>query len=73
MARDVITVFISYAHEDAELARAIQQRLEASEQPVTLEPHAEGWFALADPFWPARRGMRPEDQRSKTPPPSVAA
>lgn len=30
MADDVITLFISYAHEDVELARAIQERLEAA-------------------------------------------
>src|SRR3954470_21780116 len=30
MAEAPITVFISYAHEDAELARAVQGRLEAA-------------------------------------------
>jgi len=40
MADDVITIFISYAHEDAKLARSIQQRLEADGFTVWIDEGA---------------------------------
>lgn len=40
MVDDVITLFISYAHEDADLARAIQERLEAAGFKVWIDEGA---------------------------------
>src|SRR5712691_10225549 len=40
MAADVITVFISYAHEDADLARAVQERLKAAGFTVWIDEGA---------------------------------
>ena len=40
MAEDIITVFISYAHEDAKLARAIKEHLETAGFTVWIDEGA---------------------------------